>query len=270
MQTKRKILSLRDNSILQKTDFIAVEEPLEIRLKTREHEKTIAITMRTPGNDHELVAGFLFCENVINDRHDIDQLRYCTDQTQNYNQILAMLRRNDLDDLPQLDRHFFTSSACGVCGTTMIINVKEKVTIRNVTKPIINRNIIENLSDKLRSSQKIFDRTGGLHAAALFDLNGDLITVREDVGRHNAMDKLIGHGLINDRLPFREKIVMVSGRASYELIQKCAMAGAEIFCAISAPSSLAVDLAREIGITLIGFLRENRFNIYAHHERIQC
>ena len=277
-QIKRKIWSIRSEGEFYKSetrlDSIAIEEPLEIRLKSGNEVRTVAITMRTPGHDYELTTGFLLSEGILRHRQDFSDVRYCLDQsdtvTQEYNQLMITLRNGDLSKLPQLERHFFTNSACGVCGRTMIEDLQHRAEPlpNDVASTLaISSDTIRSLPVSLRSSQKIFDRTGGLHAAALFSANGEVLTVREDIGRHNALDKLLGWGLLNDQLPFNNHILLVSGRASFELLQKCAVAKIPIFCAISAPSSLAVSLAQQFGITLIGFLRNERYNIYTYPER---
>jgi FdhD protein len=270
-KTKRRIWSVENGQMRPKSDYLATEEPLEIQLSAGGAQQTIAITMRTPGNDYELAAGFLYNEGVVVDKYDIVQMTYCVGNErglQEYNMLNVNLRIEHLPELPQLDRHFFTNSACGVCGKTVI----EELAKRNLP-PIpsgfqVSPALLSTLPEALRSAQSLFDSTGGLHAAALFDSTGRLLELREDVGRHNALDKLIGWALLHKQLPFHDKIILVSGRASYELLQKCRVAGAPIFCAVSAPSSLAVELAEEFGITLIGFLRGARFNVYTGVERI--
>ncbi|HET9221197.1 MAG TPA: formate dehydrogenase accessory sulfurtransferase FdhD, partial [Roseiflexaceae bacterium] len=180
----------------------------------------------------------------------------------------VQLLSEKLPELPQLDRHFFTNSACGVCGATMLDDLGARELPAIPAGPVVPLALFAALPDRLRGSQAVFDSTGGLHAAALFGTTGQLIALREDVGRHNALDKLIGWGLLNDRLPFHDKVLMVSGRASYELLQKSYVAGVPIFCAVSAPSSLAVEVAERFGITLVGFLRGKRFNVYTGIERL--
>src|SRR5690606_15821448 len=194
----------------------------------------------------------------------------CVDgNQQEYNSLRVQLVADSIPHLHQLERHFFTNSACGVCGSTMLDDLSERNIPAIPVGPVVMSSVITSLSDKLRSAQDLFESTGGLHAAALFDLDGNLLAVREDVGRHNALDKLIGWGVLNDQIPFHNRILLVSGRASYELLQKSYVAGVSIFCAVSAPSSLAVDVAERFGITLIGFLRGSRFNIYTGVERIK-
>jgi FdhD protein len=231
----------------------------------------VAITMRTPGNDYELAAGFLYNEGVIQGKADITQMIYCVDgeqALQEYNLLRINLAAAQLPDLHQLDRHFFTTSACGVCGKTMLDDLGQRNLPPLTTALQVTSALLATLPVTLRQAQKLFDSTGGLHAAALFTATGELLVAREDVGRHNALDKLIGWGVLNQALPFHDKLILVSGRASYELLQKCRVAGASILCAVSAPSSLAVELAEHFGITLVCFLRGDRFNIYTGVERI--
>lgn len=262
---------MENGQMRRKSDYLAGEEPLEIQLSAGGEQRTAAITMRTPGHDYELAAGFLYNEGIVQDKYDIIQMTYCVDgerALQEYNLLNVNLRSARLADLPQLDRHFFTNSACGVCGKTVLDDLAKRDLPALPNDFTVDAPIITRLPDALRQAQNLFESTGGLHAAALFTQDGQLIEAREDVGRHNALDKLIGWGLLNKQLPFDDKIILVSGRASYELLQKCRVAGAPIFCAVSAPSSLAVELAEQFGITLIGFLRGERFNIYNGHERI--
>jgi FdhD protein len=234
--------------------------------------RTVAVTMRTPGSDFELVAGFLHNEGVIANKDELRTLSYCVDrdieEDQRYNIVNVNLARSAWPQIDRLERHFLTTSACGVCGKASI----ESLRIRNVTElstgPALTSELVTSLPDKLRGAQGVFASTGGLHAAALFDANGSLLALREDVGRHNALDKLIGWALMNGKLPLRDAIVMVSGRTSFEIVQKALVAGVPVVCAVSAPSSLAVGLAREFGMTLIGFLRGSRFNVYAGTERL--
>ena len=269
---KRRIWALEGDHKKRKNDFLAVEEPLEIQLRAGEESQSVAITMRTPGSDYELAAGFLYNEGIIASKDIIHQMTYCvgsSDESQEYNQLQIQLRASKLPELPQLDRHFIINSACGLCGKSSL----DALVARNLAPlpkgPQIAPDIIYSLPQKLREAQKVFEHTGGLHAAALFDLEGNLISLREDIGRHNALDKLIGWALLNRKLPLRDHILMVSGRASFELLQKTLVAQIPFFCAVSAPSSLAVSLAERFGITLIGFLREERFNIYTSPERVE-
>lgn len=267
-----RVLAVEDGARQRRFDHVATEEPLEIRLVVRGQTHTVAVTMRTPGADFELAAGFLYGEGVIENRDELRSISYCIDRTidveQRYNIVNVELSREAVPDLAPLERHFLTTSACGVCGKANL----EALRLRGVAPlsdgPLVLPAIITALPDRLRSAQGIFQSTGGLHAAALFDPMGGLLTVREDVGRHNAVDKLVGWALLNGKLPLCDRIVLVSGRSSYEILQKSLTAGVPIVCAISAPSSLAVSLAREFGMTLIGFLRGSRFNVYAGEQRI--
>jgi FdhD protein len=254
-------------------DELATEEPLEIRLVAGGQRRTVAITMRTPGADFELAAGFLFAEGVIAGPDHIRRISYCTDPdvdaAQQYNIVNVELRRVDLPDLRQLERHFSTTSACGVCGKATLDALEMRGCAPAPSGPDVDTEIVLGLPDALRAAQRVFSSTGGLHAAGLFDAEGTLLGLREDVGRHNAVDKLVGWALLAGRLPLHGHVLMVSGRTSYEILQKAIVAGFPMVCAVSAPSSLAVNLAREFGVTLVGFLRERRFNIYAGDARIR-
>lgn len=267
---KQSIWTIDNGQLQRRKDIVATEEPMEILLRAGQEQRTVAITMRTPGNDYELAAGFLYNEGILHNKREISNMTYCVDgNQQEYNSLRIQLTADSLPELHQLERHFFTNSACGVCGTTMLDDISERNLPPIPAGPAVDFSLITSLPDKLRQAQDLFESTGGLHAAALFDLNGDLLAIREDVGRHNALDKLIGWGLLNDQLPFHNKVLMVSGRASYELLQKSFVAGVPIFCAVSAPSSLAVEVAERFGITLVGFLRGNHFNVYTGIERIK-
>lgn len=262
-------------------DHLAVEEPLEIRLGLRDGgHRAISITMRTPGDDAELAAGFLFTEGIIKSPEQIKQIRHCglkigkkngiLDRAAdlNSNTIRVDLAEDSSVDLKKLERHFYTTSSCGVCGKSSID------ALRSEAKPIdyngleVTGEIVNSLPQKLRKAQSVFEQTGGLHASALFDANGQIDIVREDVGRHNALDKVIGRKLLDSKLPLSDTILLVSGRASFELVQKALMAGIPVMAAVGAPSSLAVELAREYGMTLIGFVRNGRFNVYCGEERL--
>jgi FdhD protein len=253
-------------------DHLATEEPLEIRLVAQGVRQSVAVTMRTPGNDFELAAGFLHGEGVLENRDALSHISYCVDRdidpAQQYNIVNVTLRNGAMPDLAPLERHFSITSACGVCGKASL----ESLQIRGVPAippgPEVPVEVLYGLPESLRREQGIFQQTGGLHAAALFDTSGNLLAVREDVGRHNALDKLIGWALMEGKLPLSECILLVSGRSSFEILQKSLVAGIPIVCAISAPSSLAVDLAREFGITLVGFLRGERCNVYTARQRI--
>ena len=253
-------------------DRLATEEPLEIRLRAGGHTRTAAITMRTPGADFELAAGFLFNEGVIAGIESVAGITYCVDrdvdEEQRYNIVNVDLHAAELPPLDALERHFLTTSACGVCGKANIDALRARGLAPVASAVRVDASLIAQLPDRLASAQRLFAATGGLHAAGLFDARGDLKAVREDVGRHNALDKLVGWALIERRLPLDAHVLLVSGRASYELVQKAIAAGIPVVCAVSAPSSLAVDLAREFGLTLTGFVRGGRFNVYAGIERI--
>ena len=271
-KTKAKVWVVENGKVRSRWDRLATEEPLEIRLVPP--HRTVAVTMRTPGADFELAAGFLYSEGVISSREDISRMSYCIDRAvdseQRYNIVNVVLREGLIPDLQPLERHFFTTSACGICGKASLEALHLRGCAVIPPNPSVTAEIIYSLPDKLRAAQSIFTATGGLHAAAMFNAQGQLLTLREDVGRHNALDKLIGWVLLSDQLPLNDRIVMVSGRSSFEILQKSTAAGVPIVCAVSAPSSLAVSVAREFGITLIGFLRGERFNVYAGLERISA
>ncbi len=254
-----------DAAFLPKSDWLAREEPLEIRIRGR----SIAVTMRTPGHDEELAAGFLLTEGLIRQREDIAEISHCLqgEAAQHRNTLNVFLAPSVKVDFEQLTRHVFASSSCGLCGKASIESVHQHfapvesaVTIRAET--------LFGLPEKLRSAQATFAQTGGLHAAALFTCAGELLVAREDVGRHNAVDKVLGHGCLRGLLPFSQQALLVSGRASFEIMQKALAGRVPIVAAVSAPSSLAVEFARESGQTLAGFLRGKGMNIYAHPERI--
>ena len=257
------------------SDVLAVEEPLEIRLQFTANEKlvrqTVSITMRTPGDDANLAAGFLFTEGIIRDRADIEEVVPCGPITAEggRNVVRVQLRDGSNVDLGKLDRHFYTTSSCGVCGKTSIeaLEATSPFTLPPGA-PVVDAAVIHALPARLREAQNVFEQTGGLHASALFDERGQLRVLREDVGRHNALDKVIGAELLAGRLPAAGCILLVSGRASFELVQKAVMAGIPILAAVGAPSSLAVQLAGKSGMTLLGFVRDGRFNVYCGGERI--
>jgi FdhD protein len=258
----------------RRQDYLATEEPLEIRLRIGPGGpvQAVAVTMRTPGADFELAAGFLLGEGVARSPAEIRTIRYCDDVdagAQRYNIVTVELAAGARPDLAPLERHFTTTSACGVCGKASLEALGERGCSHLPAGPSIDREVLFGLPGTLQSAQRVFSSTGGLHAAGLFDASGALLAVREDVGRHNALDKLIGWAALRPgRLHLGSCLVLVSGRASYELAQKCVAAGIPVLCAVSAPSSLAVDLARSFGLTLVGFLRGRRGNVYAGAERI--
>lgn len=270
------IKKINSDVISDVDDLLAAEEPLEIRLgfgnSSSRKQKSISVTMRTPGNDFELALGFLFTEGIIENQQDVLQIKYCTEVNQHDNLeniVRVELKEHVEVDENKLQRNFFMTSSCGVCGKASIDSVKTNISVStSVSDFKISKELLHGLSGKLREKQNVFQFTGGLHASALFDTEGNIIFIREDVGRHNALDKLIGASLVKNLLPLDHYILLLSGRISFELIQKAAMAGIKIVAAIGAPSNLAVKTAKEFDITLIGFLRDNRFNIYSSPERI--
>jgi FdhD protein len=264
----------------ESTDVLAVEEPLEIRLGfTDGKHRAISITMRTPGDDAELAAGFLFTEGIIKTPDQIGQIRHCGSRTAEHDLMpdsrgkgntIRVDLNGDLEiDLKRLERNFYTTSSCGVCGKSSIDALKTGAQkVGDPENPKIDSELIRFLPERLRESQAVFDRTGGLHASALFTTDGELEIVREDVGRHNALDKVIGAKFLEGALPLSRNMLLVSGRASFELVQKALMAGIPVMFAVGAPSSLAVELAKELGMTLIGFVRGESFNVYSGADRI--
>ena len=274
-----KIFSIRSVSRNQlkesETDALAAEEPLEIRLgfPTAENGKirhrAVSITMRTPGNDFELAAGFLFTEGILQNKNQISSIKHCGRLGQLQNTVRVDLQSNVEINLNRIERNFYTTSSCGVCGKSSLEALEtgaKKLGKRDFPK--VAAATIHELSARLRESQKVFDRTGGLHAAALFEAGGNLLELREDVGRHNAVDKLIGAKFLSGEIPLADKILFLSGRASFELVQKAVMAQIPVIAAVGAPSSLAAEAADFFGVTLLGFVRENRFNVYTGMERI--
>jgi FdhD protein len=255
-------------------DSLAAEEPLEIRLVWQEdgraQRRNLAVTMRTPGDDFELAAGFLHGEGIVRSSQDIVDISYCVDNDddQAFNIVNVVLRNGLGFDASRLERNFYTTSSCGVCGKAAL----EAIEVQGC-EPLpdgfsVRAGTICSLPDSLRDAQAVFERTGGLHAAALFDVDGGLIALREDVGRHNALDKLIGQQLLTGSLPLPRHILMLSGRASFELLQKALAARIAVVAAVGAPSSLAVELAESFNVTLLGFVRADGFNIYAGPERV--
>ena len=270
-KTKAKIWVVENNNFVTHSDQLATEEPLEIRLDYP--KQTIAVTMRTPGADFDLAAGFLYSEGVIKNQEDIAKISYCIDPKvdgkQRQNIINVSLKSELNPNLTTLERHFLTTSACGVCGKASIESLQIKGFSAIPLGLEVSPEIIYSLPDKLNTAQRVFKSTGGLHAAGLFNSEGKLLKLREDVGRHNALDKLIGSEFLAGQLPLNNLMVMVSGRSSFEILQKCITAGLPIVCAVSAPSSLAVEIAKRFNITLVGFLRGRKFNIYSGVERIK-
>ncbi|MDT5283417.1 MAG: FdhD protein [Mycobacterium sp.] len=264
-----RIVRMVDGVATARPDSLAAEEPLEIRVAGR----PLTVTMRTPGNDFDLARGFLVSEGVVAAGSDIAAIRYCAGATADGGNTYNVLDVLLADGVPlpdvSVERNFYTTSSCGLCGKASLEAVRTISKWRVDRDPLrLNAATIATLPEKLRAAQRVFDRTGGLHAAGLFDASGDLWCVREDVGRHNAVDKVVGWALDEGRLPLTGTTLMVSGRASFELVQKAVMAGIPALAAVSAPSSLAVDLAREMGLTLIGFLRGSSMNVYSAVERI--
>ncbi len=271
-KTKVRVRVVENGAARVRPDTLATEEPMEIRLVSGGARRTVAVTMRTPGSDFELAAGFLYGEGVVSSLEEIERISYCVDADidadQRYNIVNVELRGGHDYDLRPLERSFYTTSACGVCGKESLDQLELRGYPELPQGPQIPPETVYSLPQKLREGQGLFEETGGLHAAALFDAAGELVAIREDVGRHNATDKLVGWALLEGRLLLNDHVVMVSGRTSYEILQKCVAAGVPIVCAVSAPSSLAVDVARRFGVTLVGFLRGNRFNVYSSPERV--
>jgi FdhD protein len=258
-----------DGNIGRKDDYLAAEEPLEIRVG----DEPLSVTMRTPGHDVELAAGFLFTEGLIQNREQIVALEniepVTDDGLKRGNVIQATLVEEAAPDFAKMKRHFFASSSCGICGKASIDAVRSR--LLNPPNPDfrVEAELLLSLPEALRSSQDVFQRTGGLHAAALFDSSGGLLVVREDIGRHNAVDKVIGWALLDHRVPLGNSVLLVSGRGGFEIVQKALVAGVPVLASVSAPSSLAVQLARELRMTLVGFLRGRRFVIYSGEERVE-
>ncbi len=261
--------SFGEKNITEIEDSIAIEEPLEIRIgygtAANRQRKAIAITMRTPGQDFELALGFLFTEGVIFSKNDVKSIRFIAE-----NVVLVNLNENVVFDLDKLNRNFYTTSSCGVCGKASLEAVSTNTCfLLQKDFPKVFKNTLSGLPEKLIAVQQSFNETGGVHASVLFNTEGVALKIYEDVGRHNALDKLIGWAFQQDILPLKNRILLVSGRASFELIQKASMAGISIVAAVGAPSSLAVELAEENGMTLIGFLKKDTFNVYTGFERVQ-
>jgi FdhD protein len=259
-QTKEVVRWVSGQRTQSAKDELALEEPLEIQVDTR----PVSVTMRTPGHDDELAAGFLVTEGIITSSKDF--LKISAHPRNKQNVINVFLRNTP--DLDRLKRHVFVSSSCGLCGKASIENVHQHFKPLK-TRLRISTDVLLGLPEKLRNAQEAFARSGGLHAAGVFSADGELVVSREDVGRHNAVDKVIGYGLLKGLLPFKEHILMVSGRASFEIMQKALAARIPVVAAVSAPSSLAVDFALESGQTLVGFLRDRRMNLYARSHRIK-
>ncbi|MFI8997314.1 formate dehydrogenase accessory sulfurtransferase FdhD [Streptomyces sp. NPDC053542] len=267
---RRRVLRIRDGVPAHRPDTLAAEEPMEIRVGGR----PLTVTMRTPGDDFDLAAGFLVSEGVVHAADDVAGIRYCAgataDNGNTYNVVDVVLGQGVAAPDASLERNFYTTSSCGLCGKASLDAVRTSAAWSVAEDPLcVGPELLTTLPGQLRAAQRVFDSTGGLHAAGLFTADGELLCLREDVGRHNAVDKVVGHALRSGLLPLRETVLMVSGRASFELVQKAVMAGIPMLAAVSAPSSLAVDLAAESGLTLIGFLRGTSMNVYTGSERLQ-
>jgi FdhD protein len=262
--TERQVLALReDGRAVELPDRLVTEEPMEIRAG----DQTVTVTMRTPGHDFELAVGFLLSEGVITGRDDVRQVKYCElpdGAEQQFNVVTVALARA-VEVRPRLTT---TTASCGICGTASLDELSARCPVVPSGGPRLARSVLVSLPDRLREAQGLFDKTGGLHAAGLFDFDGTLLCVREDVGRHNALDKVVGWAVLEGLLPLSERVLVVSGRVSYELVQKAAVAGVPVLAAVSAPSSLAVHTAERLGVCVAGFVRPPRANIYAHAERI--
>jgi FdhD protein len=273
---KKSIGQYKNGAIQTVTDWIAREEPLEIKViygpADERRTMTLSITMRTPGNDYDLVRGFLFTEGLIRSKDQIQSITYDLDLPpahQQLNSLLVSFRPTVEFDAEQMERHFYTTSSCGICGKTSIDMVKlQSSFFPPLQTQQLSTKVIDQLSHLLENQQSTFQQTGGIHAAALLQMDGTLIHVEEDIGRHNAVDKLIGWALEENQIPLRDRILFVSGRTGFELIQKAVMAGITFFVSIGAASSLAIELAEEHNMTLIGFLGPEKFNVYSGAERI--
>ena len=263
---ERDIVRLKIGARTNVADVVTVEEPLEIRVQ----EEAVAVVMRTPKDDFDLVAGFLYTEGIVNRPDDVGAISYCESaEPPNLENTVDVRLADGVEfDRERLKRNFYASSSCGVCGKASIDHIRAQAP-EIAADFTVSVDVLYELNDKLRQAQDVFDKTGSLHAAGLFDEQGELLGLREDVGRHNAVDKLVGSFILRDRLPPPVSILMVSGRTSFEIVQKALMAGIPMIAAVSAPSSLAVDIARESNMTLVGFLRGKACNVYAGEERIR-
>jgi len=260
------VTRISDTSREARFDLLAAEEPLEIRVGGR----SLAVTMRTPGNDYELAAGFLVTEGLVSGADEIASITYCTGpEKQEYNVLDVVLAAGVAPPSATAARPFLTTSSCGLCGKASIDTVRSKSRFDVAADPLrVAATVVCELPGRLREAQKVFERTGGLHAAGLFDAQGNLLCVREDVGRHNAFDKVIGWAALEGRLPLAGHVILASGRASFELTQKALMAGIPVLASVSAPSTLAVEMAEEAGMTLVGFLRGQAMNVYTGEHRV--
>ena len=263
-----RVHAVHGDAVTERTDTVAAEEPLEIRVQPPEGEDhQVAVTMRTPGGDFELAVGFLFTEGLIAPG-DVRRVAYCDNlpgEEQRYNVVSVTLERPF--DVERLRRNFYATSSCGVCGKAALDDIEVRCA-PVADGPEVLLPIVRSLPERLRAAQKIFDRTGGLHAAGLFLPDGTLVSAREDVGRHNAVDKVIGEMVLAGRVPLADHVLQVSGRLSFEIVQKAAVAGIPLVSAVSAPSSLAIEAAERFGMTLVGFVRDERLNVYTRPERV--
>ncbi|MCW8131358.1 MAG: formate dehydrogenase accessory sulfurtransferase FdhD [Planctomycetota bacterium] len=275
---KVPVRKIKDGASTNEKDLVAAEEPLEIRISGeaagKRFDHGIAVTMRTPGDDYELAAGFLHTEGILRNPEDLREITYCVGadkQNQQYNVVRVRLRDGVAFDLARLQRNFYASSSCGICGKASLDAVRAAGCEAIASEgPKVPAKVVLGFAETLRARQSVFEKTGGIHAAALFDAAGALVVLREDIGRHNAVDKAVGERFLAGQTKLSGLILFVSGRASFEIMQKAAMAGVPAVAAVGAPSSLAVDFAKEFGQTLLGFVRDGRFNIYAGAERIEA
>ena len=276
MNSKYKIVKFRENKFENVDDFISIEEPLEISIKYKEHDKwiknSLSITMRTPGHDEDLVRGFLFNEQIIQSMNDIETIESFGEKVGQYNiqnKILVTLNNSKNVNISKIKRDFLTNSSCGVCGKSSLdaleILKKEKT---SKSSPKLSKEVLINSPSMLRENQSEFAKTGGIHASGLFSSNGNLISLREDVGRHNALDKLIGNSLISKNLQPNDQFITCSGRLNFELVQKVLMTNIGLMIGVGAPTSLAIDLANKFDMTLVGFVKEDSFNVYTNKQKV--
>ena len=276
MNSKYKVLKYSSNNFKDVEDLVSIEEPLEISLKYKEKdnwvEQTLSITMRTPGNDEDLVRGFLFNEQIVKSLNDIDSIENYGDKVGQYkiqNKILATLNNSENVNISKIKRDFLTNSSCGVCGKSSLDALEIiKTTKTNASEPKISKDVIIQSPDILREGQSEFSKTGGIHASGLFNSDGKLIALREDVGRHNALDKLIGCALEKNQFDPKDQFITCSGRLNFELVQKVLMTDIGIMIGVGAPTSLAIDLANKFDITLVGFVKRDSFNIYTNNKKV--
>jgi FdhD protein len=265
--TSVRVRSIDVGQVVDRPDKLATEEPMEIRVHGPGQEHMpLAVTMRTPGADFELAVGFCVTEGVVPSGAEVANVAYCVDGGEQQYNIVTVFARVPVS-IEGRERNFFANASCGLCGKAALDQVELELPPIDDGVVVDGSTVLE-LPGRLRDVQRVFDVTGGLHAAALFDATGGLVAVREDVGRHNALDKLVGHAALGGRLPLRGHVLLVSGRVSFEIVQKAAAAGIPVLCAVSAPSSLAVQAATRLGQTVVGFVRPGRFNVYSHPERV--